>query len=255
VVAPSGRFTIGSPESEPGRDKGESEVEVGIARAFAVGKFAVTRGEFEAFVRATGRPVAEACDIWTGTEWKRVAGKSFRDPGFAQDDRHPAVCVTLDDAEQYAAWLSKTTGRTYRLLSEAEREYAARAGTTTPYWFGSSITPALANYDGNYVYGGGGAKGEYRERTVPVDSFAPNAWALYNVHGNVSEWTADCWNESNAGNPGDGSARAGDCSSRVVRGGSWVNDPADLRAAARDSDPVDSRLSFLGFRVGRTLGP
>ena len=122
----------------------------------------------------------------------------------------------------YAAWLSTKTGKSYRLLSETEREYVARAGTTTPFWWGSSITPKQANYYGSAdPYEGGGSKGEYRQRTVAVDSFEPNPWGLYNVHGNVWEWTEDCWNESNNGNRGNGTAQTtGDCGRRVVRGGS-----------------------------------
>ena len=145
-----------------------------------------------------------------------AADKSWRAPGFAQDDRHPVVCVNWNDAKAYAEWLSSKTGKTYRLLSEAEREYVTRAGTTTPFWWGTSITPQQANYNGNFLYAGGGSKGEYRQRTVPVDSFEPNPWGLYNVHGNVWEWTEDCWNASNSGNPGNGSARTtGDCRLRV----------------------------------------
>jgi formylglycine-generating enzyme required for sulfatase activity len=151
--------------------------------------------------------------------------------------------------------LSKTTGRTYRLLSEAEREYVTRAGTTTPFWWGSSITPSQANYNGNDVYKGGGSKGEYRERTVPVDSFAPNAWGLYNVHGNVWDWTEDCWNDSNSHLWIDGTAQSGDCSRRVVRGGSWLSNPQSLRSASRGSHSTDGLSINLGFRVGRTLTP
>src|SRR5262245_15022817 len=121
--------------------------------------------------------------------------------------------------QSYAAWPSRKTGKTYRLLSEAEREYVTRAGTTTPFWWGTSITPKQANYDGSRdPYKGGGSRGEYRNRTMSVDSFKPNPWGLYNVHGNVWAWTEDCWNESNNGNPGEGRARIeGDCSRRVVR--------------------------------------
>jgi formylglycine-generating enzyme required for sulfatase activity len=139
---------------------------------------------------------------------------------------------------------------------EAEREYVARAGTTTPFWWGSSITPKQANYDGKYTYAGGGSKGEYRDRTVPVDSFEPNPWGLYQVHGNVFDWVEDCWNDSNNGNPGDGSARTtGDCSGRVVRGGSWFLDPQALRSAYRVWNSSDFRDYGRGFRLARTLNP
>ena len=146
--------------------------------------------------------------------------------------------------------------KTYRLLSEAEREYVTRAGTMTPFWWGVSITPAQANYDGNSTYAGGGSKGEYRQRTVPVDSFDANRWGLHNVHGNVWEWTEDCWNDTNSGNPGNGSARtAGDCGNRVVRGGSWSYFPRSLRAAYRYRLATVSRGVNLGFRLARTLNP
>jgi formylglycine-generating enzyme required for sulfatase activity len=142
----------------------------------------------------------------------------------------------------------------YRLLSETEREYVTRAGTTTPFRWGSSITPKQANYDRSAEpYEGGGSKGEFRQRTVPVDSFKANPWGLYQVHGNVREWTEDCWNDSNTGNPGNGSARTtGDCSRRILRGGSWFNLPRILRAANRIGDPTVFRSSF---RLARTLEP
>jgi formylglycine-generating enzyme required for sulfatase activity len=243
VVVPNGSFTMGSPESEPKREKGETQVGIRIARPFAVGKFTLTRGEFAAFLQATGYQM-EGCDY--------PHDKSFRDPGFLQDDRHPVVCVDWDDAKQYAAWLSKATGRNYRLLSETEREYVTRAGTTTAYWPGASITPAQANFDGTYGYTGHDV---FRRRTVPVDSFAPNPWGLYNVHGNVWEWTEDCWNDSNAGNPGDGTARSGDCGRRIVRGGSWTNVPAVLRSAFRFTFNPRYRHYGLGFRLARRATP
>jgi formylglycine-generating enzyme required for sulfatase activity len=252
VVVPSGKFTMGSPNSEPERGTVEDQVSVSIAEPFAVGKYAVTRGEFAAFVEETGHKTDGGC--FTGG--KQEAGKSWRAPGFAQDDQHPILCVSWDDAKAYLAWLSSKTGKTYRLLSESEREYVTRAGTTTPFWWGTSITPSQANYNGNYPYGREGSKGEFRQRTVPVDSFKANPWGIYNVHGNVWEWTEDCWNERNSGNPGNGSAKAtGDCKRRVVRGGSWFNTSRRLRSADRAGEPTVSRSSILGFRIGRTLTP
>ena len=261
VVAPAGSFTMGTPASEPEREPyltgSESPpLNVTIARPFAVGKFSITRGEFAAFVKDTGHKMDGGCYAYDGTEWKQQSGKSWQSPGFTQDDRHPAVCVNWEDAKAYSAWLSKRTGKSYRFLSDAEREYVARAGTTTPFWWGTAITPQQANYNGNYVYAGGGSKGVYRKQTVPVDNFEANQWGLYQVHGNVWEWTADCWNESNVSNPGDGSARtAGDCSRRVVRGGSWIDNPRNLRSGNRDRGATDDRSDDFGFRVGRTVAP
>ncbi len=255
VVVPTGTFTMGSPASEPARGDTEDQVQVTIAQPFAVGRFAVTRGEFASFVADTGHKTDGGCSTWSGTEWKLQTDRSWRSAGFAQDDRHPVVCVNWDDARAYAAWLSAKTGKTYRLLSESKREYVTRAGTTTPFWWGSSITPNQANYNGSVEpYKGGGSKGEFRQRTVAVDSFAANPWGLHNVHGNVLEWTEDCWNDKNAGNPGNGSTRsAGDCSRRVLRGGSWLNNPQILRSAARGWNYSVNRVNVYGFRVGRTF--
>jgi formylglycine-generating enzyme required for sulfatase activity len=178
---------------------------------------------------------------------------SWRDPGFGQDDSHPVVCVNWEDAKAYAKWLSQKTGKDYRLPSEAEWEYACRAGTQAPFWWGSPISTAQANYDGSHALGGG-ETGEWLRKTVPVKSFQPNPWGLYQVHGNVWEWCEDCWNGDYHNAPRDGSARsAGDCGQRVFRGGSWGNDPRDLRAAQRYMGAHEVRNRFVGFRVARTI--
>jgi formylglycine-generating enzyme required for sulfatase activity len=239
VVAPAGSFTMGSPPGEPERFNNEVQVPVTIARPFAVGKFAVTFAEWDACVAAGG------C-------------KGYRpdDHGWGRG-RHPVIGVSWDDAKLYIDWLNAKTGKTYRLLSEAEREYVTRAGTTTPFWWGPGITPEQANYSGSAgLYRGAGTKGEFRQRTVPVDTFESNPWGLFNVHGNIAEWTEDCWNDSNEGNLGNGSARTtGDCSRRVVRGGSWFNNPRLLRAASRVGSSADVRVYVIGFRLARTLNP
>lgn len=162
------------------------------------------------------------------------------------------INVSWDDAKAYVAWLSRKAGKAYRLLSEAEREYVTRAGTTTPFWWGTSITTRQASYDDRSTYGGG-PKGELLSQTVLVDAFEPNPWGFYQMHGNVWEWVEDCWNESYTGAPSEGSAwTAGDCSRRALRGGSWVSLPWDIRSAARNRIPTSSRYYFVGFRVGRT---
>jgi formylglycine-generating enzyme required for sulfatase activity len=253
VVIPAGGFTMGASRDEEVATSREDQATVVIRQPFAVGRFAVTRGEFAAFIAATDHKIDQGC--FRLSEPKRDANRNWRSPGFSQDDRHPVVCVSWDDANAYTAWLTASTGKSYRLLSEAEREYVTRAGSNTAFWWGSTISSDQANYDGSISYGASG-KGEVRNATVPVDSFAANPWGLYNVHGNVWEWTADCWNEKNAGNPGDGSARIiGDCSLRVLRGASFANAPHTLRAARRISEPLGNRLATFGFRVARSLQP
>jgi formylglycine-generating enzyme required for sulfatase activity len=218
-----------------------------------VGAFAVTRGEYAAFVAATGHRPDGGCFVWTGTTWEERADRHWAEVNFPQDDRHPALCVNLADAQAYVTWLSQRTGRAYRLLSEAEREYAARAGSATPFWWGGSISTAEANYDGRTPYARG-PRGEWRQQTLPVDSFRPNPWGLWGVHGNVWDWTEDCWNEANAGNPGDGSPRrSGDCTWRVVRGGAWNYPSRDLRSAHRYWNLPGNRSTVQGLRVARTL--
>ncbi len=263
VVVPAGSFTMGSPESEPERENWQKGTEspqhkVTIAQPFAVSRHAITRGQFAAFINNTSYKMDGGAHVWTGSEWKNDLNASWASPGFAQNDSHPVVCVSWDDAKAYVDWLSKRTGNPYRLLSEAEWEYVARAGRTTPFWWGSSITPKQANYNGNAdPFKGGGSKGEYRKRTVPVDNFEPNPWGLYQVHGNVWEWCEDAWHDNYNGAPDDGSAwiAGGDTSRRVVRGGSWLDIPRLLRSADRGWDSTVDRGNFQGFRLARTLNP
>ena len=169
-----------------------------------------------------------ACRTYEGGEWKERSGRSWRNPGFSQTDGHPVVCVNWTDAKVYVGWLSGKTGEGYRLLSESEWEYVARAGTgTARYWWGDEIGRNRANCDGC------GSRWDNRQ-TAPVGSFSANGFGLYDVHGNVWEWVEDCRNESYAGAPTDGSAwESGDCSRRVLRGGSWGSGAGDLRSANR----------------------
>jgi formylglycine-generating enzyme required for sulfatase activity len=254
VVVPDGAFTMGSPADEPERaGEREDQVRVTIAQSFAIGAFAVTRGEFAAFAAATNHAPDGGCYFWTGTTWEERPDRSWRSPGFPQGDRHPVTCVSLADAAAFIAWLSSKTGRAYRLPSETEREYVTRGGTATPFWWGSSVSTAQANYNGEVV-SVLGPKGEWRQKTLAVDTFPPNPWGVYNVHGNVWDWTSDCWNETNAGNPGDGTARTvGDCTWRAVRGGAWNYSPTHLRAAFRYWNLPHNRSGVQSFRVARTL--
>jgi formylglycine-generating enzyme required for sulfatase activity len=160
--------------------------------------------------------------------------------------------MSWEGAQAYASWLSRKTGKSYHLLSEAEREYVTRAGTSTPFWWGSSISTSQANFYGTDTYGVGktGIGG-----TVPVESFAPNSWGLYQVHGNVWDWTEDCWNASYRGAPSDGSASSGgDCSKRVLRGGSWNLSGLYSRSATRVNYSISAPIIlYSSIRVARKL--
>jgi formylglycine-generating enzyme required for sulfatase activity len=236
VVVPAGSFTMGSPDGELNRGRFEGpQHEVTVARQFAVGEFAVTFEEWDTCIADGG------CNGYTPS-----------DEGWGRG-RRPVVNVSWSDANAYATWLSNKTGKSYRLLSEAEREYVTRAGTTTPFWWGAGISLKQANYDGRFIYGNS-ASGEFRRRTLPVDSFQPNPWGLHQVHGNVWEWTQDCWHETYAGAPADGSAWESEgCRHRMIRGGAWYTYPGDLRSAVRGREAAGFRSSFQGFRVARAL--
>lgn len=243
VTLPQGSFRMGSPDTEKDRQANEGPVrDVRIAYPLAVGKYPVTVGEFRRFIEATGHDTGQSAFVWTGSEWKKTPGRGWRDPGFRQDDSHPVTCVSWEDAQAYVAWATNLSGTPYRLLSEAEWEYACRAATTTRYAFGDKIGPGSANF---YNIKGG---------TTPAGAYPANAFGLCDMHGNVSEWTKDCWNETYKGAPSDGSAwTSGDCSCRVVRGGSWGGDPRLLRSADRLEVSTSNRISGLGFRVAKTL--
>jgi formylglycine-generating enzyme required for sulfatase activity len=274
VVIPAGNFLMGSPETEPGRRASEEPLHmVSFAKPFAVGRYAVTRDEFKAFVTATGYRYGESCRAEVGDKWVEQPNASFLlPPGFTQEGRHPAVCISWNDASEYAKWLSAQTNASYRLLTEAEREYVTRAGTTTSYWWGEALTPEQANYDKRLRDDprlgvrpkGTGVTPSIKEasaklygtpgQTVSVDQYRPNAWGIYQVHGNAAEWVQDCWNKTYHGAPTDGSAAlVGDCSQRVLRGGGWNHWPEDIRAAYREAAPLDHRYYEVGFRVARSL--
>ena len=250
VVVPSGSFMMGSPPSEEGRHDSEGPVHrVTIGARFAVGVYEVTRGEFGRFVSSTGRSMGDGCRTREDGEWADRSGRSWRSPGFSQTDLHPAVCVSWDDARAYVDWLSREMGEAYRLLSESEWEYVARAGTTTRYHWGDAIGRNLANcWDCGSRWDG--------ESTSPAGVFGANGFGLHDVHGNVFEWVEDCWHDSYAGAPRDGSAwKGGDCSRHVLRGGSWLSVPRFLRAALRNWDDAGNRYNNVGFRVARTFTP
>jgi formylglycine-generating enzyme required for sulfatase activity len=229
IMVPAGGFTMGSPASEVGRVDWEGpQHHVTIGYSFAVGRYLVTRDEYARFASETG------------------AISDWQDPGYSQTGKDPVVNVNWNEAKAYVAWLSKKTGKRYRLLSESEYEYVERAGTTTAYWWGDSEA-------GLCRYANGGQCNH--EGTVPVGSYPANAFGLYDIAGNVWEWTEDCWNFSYTGAPNDGTARtSATCGQRVMRGGSCVNLARDLRSANRVRFDAGARYANLsGFRVARTL--
>ena len=266
VVVPAGSFTMGSPTGEKDRDKDEGPQHVvTIGRPFAVGKLHVTRDQFAAFVRETGYQASTKCVLSNAF---RPPG-SWRDTGFAQEGSHPVVCVSWDDANAYANWLAKKTGKLYRLLSEAEWEYAARGrtapGTYPRFWFGDDERD-MCRY-GNFWDLEAGKHGrtvydlpivacnDGYDRTSPAGHYTPNAFGLHDIAGNAWQWIADCYHDSYNGAPADGSAwTTGKCSDdHVIRGGSWDVHPGSLRAARRFE--LFNLNDSIGIRLARTLTP
>ena len=206
VVIPAGSFLMGSPPNEPGRFTGEDPQRQVNIRQFAVGKFDVKRGEWAEFAKLTNRAAHEGCEF-SGFPKDQANRASWRNLGFPQDEAHPVVCVTWGDVQDYVHWLSQRTGHKYRLLSEAEWEYAARAGTATAYPWGSTASHEYANYGTEKCCGDGLAVGRDRwVETSPVGSFPPNGFGLYDMHGNVLQFVQDCFSPSYAGLATDGSA-------------------------------------------------
>jgi formylglycine-generating enzyme required for sulfatase activity len=234
VSVPAGRFVMGSGKSEKGRQKSEEpQHEVAVTAPLAIGKYEVTFDDWE------------ACALEGG-----CANYQPQDGGWGKG-RRPVIYVSYDDAKAYVEWLRQKTGKPYRLLSEAEWEFAARGGTSTPYAGGETLAPTQANYDASSAAGRG--QPEYKGTTIEVGTFPPNPYGLYDMEGNVFEWVEDCWNPTHAGAPADASPRGGDCARRVAKGGAWYYEADFARAAARMSFPKGSRLNVIGFRVARPL--
>ncbi|MBL8484508.1 MAG: formylglycine-generating enzyme family protein [Rhodocyclaceae bacterium] len=264
VLIPAGKFDMGPGDD----DKGDMfpyarPVHRVHVSPFQLARTEVTRGEFAAFVRDTGYQ-AKGCRTWNGLRWEQQDARSWESPGFAQDDRHPVVCIAWKDAIAYIQWLSRKAGTEYRLPSEAEWEYAARAGTATARHWGAasdqackfanvgdktardeilrSASRASHTCSDGYVY------------TAPVGSFAPNAFGLYDMIGNAWEWTADCWHPNYDGAPVHGEVwDSTPCNSRVLRGGSWISQPGTARSAVRLWDFDGVRGDGRGFRIAKTL--
>ena len=270
IVVPAGSFTMGSPETEPGRNSWEGPQHVvTFARPFALGRFEVTVDQFAAFTKETGYQADGPC--WTLENGKvdSRAGRSWRDPGFKVDGTFPAVCLSWSDANAYVGWLAKKTGKPYRLPSEAEWEYAARSRTTPGsgprFGFGDEALAICANGNGFDQTGKKIIPGTLTWEALPcfdsyayaapVGKFTPNRFGLHDMLGNAKEWTADCYHEvvGYRGAPIDGSAwTTGECRQHVQRGGSWLSYARLLRVAFRYKTP-DERTGDVGLRVARAL--
>jgi formylglycine-generating enzyme required for sulfatase activity len=232
VQIPGGTFTMGSPEDELERERDESPQHEVAVPSFFMGRYPVTQAQYEALMGTNPATEYEA--------------ERFVAPN------KPVVGVSWDDAVAFCTALAQRTGRSYRLPSEAEWEYACRAGTTTPFYFGKTLTTEVANYNGNYTYGDG-SKGEFRNGLISVDHFGiANRFGLSDMHGNVLEWCEDDFHDSYQGAPDNGSAWIDadrSKTSRILRGGSWSITPWDCRSAFRNYNDADSRDDYLGFRV------
>jgi formylglycine-generating enzyme required for sulfatase activity len=259
VEIPPGRFQMGSRDTEAGRFNSEAPVHsVSISYPLAVSKFPITRGQWRRFLKATRRPGSQGCYTYTGEKWELKPDLSWQNPGFPQEDNHPVVCVSWQETQDYATWLSQKTHHHYRLLSEAEYEYVNRAGSSTAYFFGNTseaqcryANGADATAKAQFGWTDAAACGDGYANTSPVGTYQPNRFGLYDTTGNVWSWTQDCWNENYNGSPTDGSAwTSGDCTLRVMRGGSWLAQPRGLRSAVRDKAPAAGHTA--GFRLGRT---
>ena len=263
VLIHGSEFTMGSPETEVERSTDETQHQVKVSD-FYMGKYEVTVGEFKRFIAESGykTDAEKAGDsyVWNGSKAVLTKGVNWRYGVSGRvrpksEENHPVVHVSWNDAVEYCRWLSEKTGKWYRLPTEAEWEYACRAGSRTPFNKGGNITTSQANYDGNYPYNNN-RRGQYRAKTVAVDTFTPNAWGLYNMHGNVWEWCDDvygdkyydeCKSKGLVENPDGPPPEAG--SGRVLRGGSWGGNAGGCRSACRACDSPDNRSSTVGFRL------
>ncbi|WP_263139964.1 formylglycine-generating enzyme family protein [Pseudomonas sp. RIT-PI-AD] len=244
VVVPAGRFVMGAPEGEIGREPDEGpQHEVVIGKPFAVARFQTLASEWNAYLRDTRVRIGDG-------DPKDAPGCKAGKPSYAQGPKQPAVCMDWSEANGYVAWLAKKTGKPYRLLSEAEREYAARGGDQNafPFPFDSEGQYDIARHANTY-----GAADGYNFSS-PAGSFPANAFGLYDMHGNVWEWVADCVNRDYVGAPTDGGAwLKGECDLRMIRGNDWSSAPVFSRSANRNHTIPEDRADWLGFRVARDL--
>jgi formylglycine-generating enzyme len=265
VVIPPGNFTVDSPESEVARiNSAEPPRPVEKLRAIGVGRYEVTRAQFARFVQETGHSTTGGCFAWNGNKYLQDASKNWRNPGFAQTDNDPVVCVNWNDAKAYADWLTRKAGKAYRLPTEAEWEYAARGGSSDsrPWSDDTNRACRYANVaDATTKRDVPGTAASWRFHdcndhyayTAPAGSYPPNAFGLYDTLGNAWEWTDDCVDQESAGPPSDDpNGPRGKCTQRVLRGGSWVDSPDFVRYDFRFFISPGDRDFYAGFRVVRT---
>jgi formylglycine-generating enzyme required for sulfatase activity len=242
---PPGRFWMGSPDDEPERRSNEGPQHLVQLQGFFLAQTPITQAQW--------RQVAD----WKPNKGERAWNQKLNpDPSHFKGDQRPVESVSWEGAIEFCRRLSQRTGRRYTLPSEAQWEYACRAGTTTPFYCGSTISTKLANYNGNEVYGDG-ARGDFRKQTTDVASFPANPWGLHDMHGNVREWCADHWHDNYKRAPEDGRAWINEeakenkntSNVRLLRGGSWGLDPGGCRSAFRNDDHPGYRNDFIGFRV------
>ena len=260
VALPAGAFLMGAADDEVGAADAEyPQTQISVP-PFALGKFEVTRGEFAAFIDASHyKPSGRCWGLASSGKFDFIDGNDWRDPGFDQSDRDPVVCVSADDAMAYAKWLSRVSGKTYRLPSEAEWEYAARGGTTAATPWGDDEADVCANSNiadeaaARHFQGWKSvACDDGHVFTAPVGSFAANPFGLFDMLGNVKEWVADCWNEDLEGiEPSAKARRSGNCDMRAVRGSAWDGLPTDNRSAFREGNNRPTAYFNYGFRVAR----
>lgn len=261
VAIPAGKFAMGSPAGEAGRFQNEGPQHYVAVRTFALGKYDVTSEQFQNFLSATGYQPAP-CNPILDMKWNSPGAGIVHPPGETEPRTWPAACLDWKDARAFIDWLNAQVHRArpelakgkvpYRLPSEAEWEYAARAGTTGARWWGDDVGKGNANCNGC------GSKWD-NQVLADVGTFGPNAFGLFDMLGNVWQWTADCWHDTYTGAPHDGSAwiAKGDCRKHVLRGGSWDNAPLFVRSGARSPGVPDGRefdySTLAGFRVARDL--
>jgi formylglycine-generating enzyme required for sulfatase activity len=267
VVIPAGSFLMGTSAADAERDfqslpssetamaqrsasREAPQHSVTIGRSFGLGKYLVTRAEFAAFVRDAKYLADKGCAL-LAEGYRRRSEADWQNPGFPQTDRDPVVCVNWQDAQAYVAWLNRKTSTeasgSYELPSEAEWEYAARAGTRTARWWGDAVGLNSANCDGC-------GDQSHKQQTTPVGIFRPNPFGLFDMLGNAWERTEDCWNETYDNAPNDGVVwTTGECRSHILRGGGYASHPWLLRSATRTKFRDEVRSNDVGFRVAKTL--